>query len=245
MQTVLPMNLPTEVSAKILKLLPTKTVNGNLIARCVYVYDDQEHPGVIFAPNQKEWFNRLLYGQVVKACRVGPCKDPSYVGQLMGTAKPIEEQDDSYESDLIETPSSPGVDFAEIPDMLRKAADAIEALNKHISSLQKQKQQQAQEPTYRSAQEWAQIISRVIGSNPSFREKPFSGIAINAFLDAWFNDFWEGDLLPMHKGLPRWRRMTSNALQILVDCNFLEKLPGHDKFYRLTKETHKQVNSYD
>ena len=240
MQTQIKLMLPETLDARINFLLPSRTRNGNLQAKCSYVYNGMTYEGIIFSPDKQEWFAKLRPGQIVKACRVGPCADPAYEGQYKGTALPIEQQMPGLLQEEIRQMVPD--DVAKMPELLRDAANVIESLLFQISHVQKAQEQKINdEPQYRSSQEWAQIISRIIANNPKFYEGAFSAVTMNAYLEACFEDFWEGDLIKMHKQLPRWRRMVSRGLQILCDCDFIEKVPGMVMYYRITKQTLKEL----
>lgn len=240
MQTQIKLMLPETLDARINFLLPSRTRNGNLQAKCSYVYNGMTYEGIIFSPDKQEWFTKLRPGQIVKAHRVGPCADPAYEGQYKGTALPIDQQVPGLLQD--EVRQTVPDDVAKMPELLRDAANVIESLLFQISHVQKAQQQTVvEEPPFRGAQEWAQIISRIIAQNPKFYEDAFSAVTMNAYLEACFDDFWEGDLTKMRMKLPRWRRMVSRALQILCDCDFIEKVPGMVMYYRITKQTLKEL----
>ena len=69
----------------------------------------------------------------------------------------------------------------------------------------------------------------------SLRTKPFSGISLNAYIDASYTDWEEGDLEMLTNAL-RWKTMVGVALANLLQCNFVEREPGTKKHYRVTQD---------
>ena len=229
--------LPHELTARFRYLCNKRTVHGSLQAKCYYICDGQEYSGILFAPDDEEWFENVTEGTLIKACRVSPCEDEKYQGEYKGTALPLDQQS----LEMLYTPvktESVVIDMSLMPVYLREAAATIEAL---LAAANKAPAEQAQEQVkkrlpYRSVPQWADVIIKIIRVNKTFQAKPFSALSFNGYLDHYFNDFSEGDLEVIKNG-PRWRQQVSSALRKLVDIKFIEHAPGTQKHYQLTAET--------
>jgi hypothetical protein len=233
--------LPHELTAKFRYLCNKRTVHGSLQAKCYYICDGQEYSGILFAPDDEEWFENVTEGALIKACRVSPCEDEKYQGEYKGTALPLDQQP----LEMLYTPvktESVVIDMSLMPVYLREAAATIEALlaaSNKTPAQQPQEQVQRKLP-YRSINQWADEIVKIIGANNTFQVKPFSALSFNGYMDHYFNDFWEGDLEVIKNG-PRWRQQISSALRKLVDCSFIEHTPGMQKHYQVTADTLAQL----
>lgn len=229
--------LPSDLIAKFRYLCQSRTVNGALQAKCFFLHEGKEYSGILFAPDGEEWFANLTEGALVKACRVGPCMDERYKGEHKGTAVPLEQQP----LDMVWTPvktEAVMVDMSDMPNVLREAASMIELLLTLVNKgpEQKLKEETPKDLPFRSSAQWADEIVKIIGANHNFQSKPFSAISLNAYIESCFNDFWEGDLLKLNTGI-RWRRMVTQALGRLMDCSFIERVPGTQKHYQVTENT--------
>jgi hypothetical protein len=229
--------LPTELTARFRYLCKSRTIHDSLQAKCSFLHDGKEYSGILFAPDGEEWFANLTEGALVKTCRVGPCEDERYKGEYKGTALPLEQQS----LDMVWTPVKTEaviIDMSNMPNVLREAASMIELLlalaNKEPE--QKLKEEAPRDLPFRSSVQWADEIVKIIGANRNFQSKPFSAISLNAYIESCFNDFWEGDLLKLNTGI-RWRRMITQALVRLMDCSFIERVPGTQKHYQVTEDT--------
>jgi len=260
--------LPSNLDARILYLCQTPAKTGHHQAKCVYLHEKQELKGIIFSPDNEDWFQNLQPDSIVKAEKISPCTHPNYQGEYKGAAIPLAKQDSNL---LLFEPNSLPCDkwypwvnehaqrsINQLPDVLREAANNIEALitanwkmQNDVLFLKRQIKQKEPEikpnevkvaAPFRSKQQWTDIVVRIITTNEKFLLNPFSGLALNAYIDACFNDFWDGDLEKMSKGenqlaAPRWRPMVTAALAELIKCSFIERMPGTKKHYRITKET--------
>ena len=233
--------LPHELTAKFRYLCSTRTVNKSLQAKCYYMHDGKEYSGILFAPDGEEWFENVTEGTLIKACRVSPCNDERYAGEYKGTALPLDQQPLEALYTPVKT-ESVVIYMSLMPVYLREAAAAIEALlaaSNKTPSPQQQQQVQKKLP-YRSINQWADEIVKIIGANNTFQIKPFSALSFNGYMDHHFDDFWEGDLEVIKNG-PRWRQQVSSALRKLVDCSFIEHTPGMQKHYQVTADTLAQL----
>jgi len=233
--------LPTELTAKFLYLCKNPTINGTQQAKCSFLHDGKEHKGILFAPDGEQWFEGVAQDTLIKACRISPCNNEKYPGEYKGTALPLNQQP----LEMLYTPvktESVVIDMSLMPVYLREAAAAIETLlaaSNKTPALQPQEQVQRKLP-YRSINQWADEIVKIIGANNTFQVKPFSALSFNGYMDHYFNDFWEGDLVVIKNG-PRWRQQISSALRRLVDCSFIEHTPGMQKHYQVTADTLAQL----
>ena len=124
-QMELDAQLPTELPAKIHYVCKSKTKAGNYQAKCSYLYNNREYPGIVFAPDNENWFEDLVPGTVIKTKRVEPGKHPDFPGDLKGDALRLAQQ-----QELTPTPSDP---LATLPELLRQAADLIEQLTGQVA----------------------------------------------------------------------------------------------------------------
>ena len=229
--------LPTELTAKFLYLCKSPTIHGSQQAKCSFLHDGKEYMGILFSPDGEEWFEEVAKDTLIKACRISPCDNEKYPGEYKGTALPLDQQS----LEMLYTPiktESVVIDMSLMPVYLREAAAVIEALlaaSKEVPAAQQQEQAQKKLP-YRSINQWADEIVKIIGANNTFQVKPFSALSFNGYMDHYFNDFWEGDLEVIKNG-PRWRQQVSSALRKLVDCSFIEHTPGMQKHYQVTVDT--------
>lgn len=251
--------LPTELDARIRYICSSRTVNGSLQAKCAYLLDGNEYNGIIFAPDGEEWFNSLTEGQIVKAKNIGPCNDPAYAGEYKGAALPFFQQHlqpDGLEDALRNlaamgscVPSDPAILAIMLPNLLRRAADTIDelllkdsqALLQQEEQLNKQAKVNEEDLKFRSKNDWADIIASSLRANQRFHFEPFSAITMFAYIEANFDNFLQGDLIRKSKNLPRWRTIASSALQSLIDCDFIERVPGTAKHYQLTTHTRSEL----
>ena len=233
--------LPTELTAKFLYLCKNPTIHGSQQAKCSFLHDGKEYMGILFSPDGEEWFEEVAKDTLIKACRISPCDNERYPGEYKGTALPLDQQS----LEMLYTPvktESVVIDMSLMPVYLREAAAVIEALlaaYKEVPAAQQQEQAQKKLP-YRSINQWADEIVKIIGANNTFQVKPFSALSFNGYMDHYFDDFWEGDLEVIKNG-PRWRQQVSSALRKLVDCSFIEHTPGMQKHYQVTADTLAQL----
>jgi hypothetical protein len=229
--------LPHELTAKFRYLCNKRTVHGSLQAKCYYIHDGQEYSGILFAPGNEEWFEGLQEGTLIKACRISPCEDEKYKGEYKGTALPLEQQSLEMLWEPVKT-ETVLIDMTNMPNVLREAASMIELLLALVNQNpeQKPKEKAAKDLPFRSSVQWADEIVKIIGANRNFQSKPFSAISLNAYIESCFDNFLEGDLLKLGTGV-RWRRMITPALARLMDCSFIERVPGTQKHYQVTEET--------
>jgi hypothetical protein len=233
--------LPAELTAKFLYLCKNPTINGTQQAKCSFLHDGKEYKGILFAPDGEEWFEEVAKDTLIKACRISPCDNERYPGEYKGTALPLNQQP----LEVVYTPvktESVVIDMSLMPVYLREAAATIEAL---LAAANRAPAEQAQEQAqkklpYRSINQWADEIVKIIGANNTFQVKPFSALSFNGYMDHYFNDFWEGDVEVIKNG-PRWRQQVSSALRKLVDCSFIEHTPGMQKHYQVTADTLAQL----
>lgn len=231
--------LPHELTAKFRYLCNKRTVHGSLQAKCYYICNGQEYSGILFAPDDEEWFENVTEGALIKACRVSPCEDEKYQGEYKGTALPLDQQS----LEVLYTPvktESVVIDMSLMPVYLREAAATIEALLAASSKTPaEQPQNQAKKKLpYRSINQWADEIVKIIGANNTFQVKPFSALSFNGYMDHYFNDFWEGDLEVIKSGV-RWKQQVSSALRKLAECSFIEHTM--QKHYQVTADTLAQL----
>ena len=231
--------LPHELTAKFRYLCNKRTVHGSLQAKCYYICDGQEYSGILFAPDDEEWFENVTEGALIKACRVSPCEDEKYQGEYKGTALPLDQQSLEVLYAPVKT-ESVVIDMSLMPVYLREAAATIEALlaaSSKTPAPQPQEQLQRKLP-YRSINQWADEIVKIIGANNTFQVKPFSALSFNGYMDHYFNDFWEGDLEVIKSGV-RWKQQVSSALRKLAECSFIEHTM--QKHYQVTADTLAQL----
>ena len=232
--------LPPSLTAKFHYLCKTRTANNVLQAKCSYLHEGAEYIGILFAPDNEDWFENLQEGALIKACRVSPCEDERYQGEYKGTALPLNQQS----LDAFWTPvktETVVIEMSRMPFILREAATMIEML----LAIADQKPvaiptaiQQTAAP-FRSCAQWEKVVTEIIVQNKRFHTQPFSTIAINAHIDANFNDFWQGDLVKQGYGKIRWKAQVTSAISNLLKCNFLERVSN--KHYQITQDTFKHI----
>ena len=222
--------LPTELPAKIHYVCKSKTKAGNYQAKCSYLYNNREYPGIVFAPDNENWFEDLAPGTVNKTKRVEPGKHPDFPGDLKGDALRLAQQ-----QELTPAPSNP---LATLPELLRQAADLIEQLTGQVA------QTSPTEPAkpdlkYRTQQDWANVIESIL-ITVSVVHKAFSAIMLNAYIESTFHDFWPGDTSQLKKG-PRWKAATTRALSVLLDYGTIQRIKGTSHHYELTESTRSKI----
>lgn len=234
--------LPHELTARFRYLCNKKTVYGSLQAKCYYICDGQEYSGILFAPDDEEWFENVTEGTLIKACRVSPCEDEKYQGEYKGTALPLSQQS----LEMLYTPvrtESIVIDMSLMPVYLREAAATIEAL---LAAANQKPAEQPAKPIdksalFRSRAEWEVIVKDTITNNKRFYLQPFSTIAINSHIDACFDDFWQGDLVENSLGKIRWRTQVIAVIANLILSKFIERVPGMQKHYQVTEQTRQDI----
>ena len=130
--------LPSNLDARILYLCQTQTKTGHYQAKCVYLHKEQEFKGIIFSPDNENWFQDLQPNSIVKAERVSLSTHPEYIGEYKGGAVPLARQDSNlliFEANsLLYDKSDPWVDESKpipihhLPFILKEAANNIESL---------------------------------------------------------------------------------------------------------------------
>jgi hypothetical protein len=203
------------------------------------MHEGKEYSGILFSPDGEEWFDRLHEGALIKAARISPCQDERYLGEYKGTALPLAQQHlDAMSVEPVAKQSA--IDMQDMPGILREAASMIEALLASADSqntAEIDSKVESLPPAFRSWSQWASVISKVICENTRFQSEPFSALTLNAYLSSCFDDFWDGDLIKLKRGTPRWTAMVTRALSHLLETNFIERVPGTQKHYQTTKET--------
>ena len=229
--------LPTELTAKFLYLCKKPTIHGTQQAKCSFLHDGKEYKGILFAPDGEEWFEEVAKHTLIKACRISPCDNKNYPGEYKGTALPLNQQP----LEMLYTPvktESVVIDMSLMPVYLREAAAVIEALlaaSNKAPAEQTQEQAQKKLP-FRSKALWEGIVRDIILENKRFYSQPFSTLSINSYIDACFDDLWEGDL-QLIAGKVRWRAQVTAAISALLDYQIIERVPGMQKHYRVTADT--------
>jgi hypothetical protein len=229
-QMELDAQLPTELPAKIHYVCKSKTKAGNYQAKCSYLYNNREYPGIVFAPDNENWFEDLVPGTVIKTKRVEPGKHPDFPGDLKGDALRLAQQ-----QELTPTPSDP---LATLPELLRQAADLIEQLTGQVAQTSPIELAKP-DLKYRTQQDWANIIESILMTVPVFH-KAFSAIMLNAYIESTFDDFWPGDISQLKKG-PRWKAATTRALSVLLDYGTIQRIKGTSHHYELTESTRSKI----
>ena len=237
-QMELDQQLPTELPAKIHYVCKSKTKAGNYQAKCSYLYNNREYPGIVFAPDNENWFEDLAPGPVIKTKRVEPGKHPDFPGDLKGDALRLAQQ-----QELTPAQSNP---LATLPELLRQAADLIEQLTGQVV------QTSPVEPLkpdlkFRSLPEWVNTIEPILITVPAFH-KAFSCIMLNAYLETMFDDFWPGDHVELKKGSkgsprPRWKESTTKALPILLENGVIQRVKGTSRHFELTESTRSKITA--
>ena len=240
--------LPAELPAKIHYVCKSKTKAGNHQAKCSYLYNNREYPGIVFAPDNEDWFEDLIPGTVIKTKRVQVGKHPDFPGDLKGDALRLAQQ-----QELTPTPSDL---LATLPELLRQAANLIEHFGtqsiQNNQPIQVHKPEQISQPKtfepklkFRSQSDWADIIESIIMTVPSF-QKGFSSITLNAYIESTFDDFWPGDIAETgtsSRKVLRWRPAAHRALAMLLDYGTIERIKGTTYHYQLTDSARSQINA--
>jgi hypothetical protein len=241
-QMELDQQLPTELPAKIHYVCKSKTKAGNYQAKCSYLHNNREYPGIIFGPDNEDWFEDLEPGTVIQARSVKQGKHPDYPGDLKGDALRLAQQ-----QELTPTPSDP---LATLPELLRQAANLIEKLSNKSTQVDETSQISHPETfkpklKSRSQGDWANIIESIIMTVPSF-QKGFSSITLNAYIESTFDDFWPGDIAETGtsaRKVLRWRPMAGRALVMLLDYGIIQRIQGTTYHYELTESTRSKITA--
>jgi hypothetical protein len=232
-------SFPANLDAKILFHLPSLTKAGHMQAKCLYLHENKEYIGIIFSQDNEHWLKDVLPGTLIKAERIRPCTYPDYAGQYMGSTLCFNSQPSGIIPKLLE-PQNSKFSTLSLIELLRSAADQLETMQlKTIETNNIQEIPAKIKPpvklTYKRSDEWKTIIKKIIMESNSLRTKPFSGISLNAYIDASYTDWEEGDLEMLKNG-SRWKMLVSVALGNLLQDNFIEKVPGTKKHYRVTQD---------
>jgi hypothetical protein len=224
--------LPSELPARIHYVCKSKTRAGNYQAKCSYLYSNREYSGIVFAPDNENWFETLKPGTIIKAKRIEPGKHPDFPGDLKGDALPFAQQQ--------ELPLAASNPLATLPELLRQAADLIEQFTGQVAQNSQTKTQKP-DLKYRTQQDWANIIETILLTVPAFHNS-FSAIILNAYIESTFHDFWPGDTSQLKKG-PRWKAATTRALSLLLDYGTIQRIKGTSHHYELTESTRSKLSS--
>ena len=236
--------LPANLEAKILYHLPSLTKNGQQQAKCVYLHEGIEYQGIIFSEGNETWFKNIEPGTVINAEGIRPSKYSQYAGQYLGRVSALNSQlnlqSRSVTEKIYNIQGSEEPYFSYLVRLLREAADIIEDAFPKVPKLDKVEKVVVKTETpiklkYKRSDEWETIIKKIIMKSDSLRTKPFSGISLNAYIDASYTDWEEGDLEMLTNAL-RWKTMVGVALANLLQCNFVEREPGTKKHYRVTQD---------
>jgi len=236
--------LPANLEAKILRHISSLTKNGQQQAKCVYLYEGIEYQGIIFSEGDETWFKDIESGTVVKAEGIKPSTYSQYAGQYLGRISPLNLQPNLQPHSAVDkeniTQGSEERYYSYLVRLLREAADVVEDAFSKVPKLDiiKEVAVETKVPVkleYKGSDEWTAIIKSIIIKSDRFSTLPFSGLSLNAYIDACYKDWEEGDLEKLTSG-PRWKSMSHTAISNLLECNFIEKMPGTKKHYRLTKE---------
>ena len=230
--------LPTELTARFLYLCKSPTVYGSQQAKCSFLYDGKEYMGILFPPDGEAWFEEVAKDTLIKACRISPCDNEKYPGEYKGTALPLGQQSLEVQYTPVKT-ESVVIDMLLMPVYLREAAATIEAL---LAASNKKPVEEPAKPIeksapFRSRAQWEVIVKDAILENKRFWLQPFSTLAINSYIDACFDDFWQGDLLENSLGKIRWRTQVTAVIANLIHSRFIERVPGTQKHYQVTEQT--------
>lgn len=228
-------SLPANLNAKILYHLPSLSKAGQIQATCLFLHENKEYRGIVFSQDNESWLKDVLPGAIVKVTDVSPCGYAKYAGQYMGTAYAVE--DNKY---AVPIQNSNEKYTAYLARLLRCAADTIERVTTETLETNPIEEIVAKTKTpvklkYKRSDEWEVIIKKIVMESDNLRTKPFSGISLNAYIDACYTDWEEGDSEKFTHTL-RWKKMVAIALANLLQDNFVEKVPGTKKHYRVTQE---------
>lgn len=228
--------LPVNLNAKILYHLPSLSKAGQIQATCLFLHQNKEYRGIVFSQDNESWLKDVLPGAIVKVTDVSPCGYAKYAGQYMGNAYAVE--DNKY---AVPIQNSNEKYTAYLARLLRCAADTIERVTTETLETNPIEEIVAKTKTpvklkYKRSDEWETIIKKIVMESDSLRTKPFSGISLNAYIDASYTDWERGDLEMLSSGI-RWKMLVSVALKNLLEDNFVERVPGTKKHYRVTQDT--------
>jgi len=209
------------------------------MAKCLYLHEKKEYIGIICSENNEHWLKNVPPGTLIKAKNISSCTSPEYVGQYIGSTLCFDSQPKGIIPKIPE-PQNSEFCTSSLVELLRSAADQLERLQPKAVETNEIKNVPAktQVPVklkYKGFDEWAIIIKSIIIKVDRFNTLPFSVLTLNAHIDSSYKDWEEGDLENLVSGV-RWRAMVSKAIPILLECNFIERMPGTKKHYRLTKE---------
>ena len=231
---------PAIVDAEILYHLASLTKTGHMQAKCAYLHEGKRYEGIIFSQDNEYWLKDVPVGSTIKAERIRPCTYPEHFGQYMGSTLCFNSQPNGIIPNILE-PQNNEFYTSSLIQLLRSAADQLERLQPKILETNQIKKEptKIQAPVklqYKRSDEWATIIKKIVTEIDRFTTKPFSGISLNAYIDASYTDWEEGDLEMLSSG-PRWKIMVHSALMNLLEYNFIEKVPGTKKHYRLIQDS--------
>ena len=233
-------SFPANLDAKILFHLSSLTKTGHMQAKCLYLHENKEYIGIIFSQDNEHWLKDVPPGTLIKAERIRPCTYPDYAGQYMGSTLCFNSQPSGIIPSILE-PQNSEFSTLSLIQLLRSAADQLETLQpkaietNNIREIPAKIKPPVKLP-YKRSDQWETIIKKIVIEINNFKTKPFSGISLNAYIDASFANWEEGDLEMLTSG-PRWKIMVHGAVMNLLEDNFIEKVPGYKKHYRVTKKT--------
>ena len=233
-------SFPANLDAKILYHLLSLTKNGNIMAKCLYLHEKKEYIGIICSENNEHWLKNVPPGTLIKAKNISSCTSPEYVGQYIGSTLCFNSQPNGIIPSILE-PQNSEFYTSSLIELLRSAADQLERLQPKAIEINEIKEIPAKIKSpiklkYKRSEDWEVIIKNMIETSEILNSKEFSGISLNAYIDVWYKD-WEGGDLEMLSSGPRWKIMVHSALMNLLNCNFIERVPGTKKHYQLAKET--------
>lgn len=230
---------PPIIDARIKYQLSSLSTTGHMQAKCVYLHEDKEYIGIIFSQDNEHWLKDVPPGTLIKAERIRPCTYPNYAGQYMGSTLCFNSQPNGI-IPIILKPQNSEFSTLSLIQLLRSAADQLETLQpkvietNNIQEISVKIKPPVKLP-YKGFDEWETIIKKILMEVNNFKTKPFSGISLNAYIDATYTDWEEGDLEMLSSG-PRWKIMVHSAVMNLLEDNFIEKVPSYKKHYRVTQE---------
>ncbi len=232
-------SFPANLDAKILFHLSSLTKTGHMQAKCLYLHEKKEYIGIIFSQDNEHWLKDVPPGTLIKAERIRPCTYPDYAGQYMGSTLCFNSQPNDIIPSILE-PQNNEFCTSSLVELLRSAADQLERLQPKAIEINEIKEVPAKIKSpvklkYKRSEEWAVIIKNMIVASDNLSSRAFSGISLNAHIDACYKDWEEGDLEMLSSG-PRWKIMVHGALMSLLNYNFIEKVPCTKKHYKLAKE---------
>lgn len=209
-------------------------------AKCLYLHEKKEYIGIIFSQDNEHWLKDVPPGTLIKAERIRPCTYPDYAGQYMGSTLCFNSQPNGIIPSILE-PQNNEFCTSSLVELLRSAADQLERLQPKAIEINEIKEVPAKIKSpvklkYKRSEDWKVIIKNMIETSDKLNSQEFSGISLNAYIDMWYKDWEEGDLEMLSSG-PRWKIMVHSAVMNLLNCNFIERVPGTKKHYQLAKET--------